>query len=229
MNIADAYDFIIKLTANNNREWFNAHKAEYEQAKTAHEEFISLLITKIALFDEDIKGVNVKECTFRIYRDTRFSPDKTPYKNHLGAYIAAQGGRNSERAGYYVHLSPDENFVSGGVYCPQPAILKALRNAIYNNVEEYLALVNRKDYKQYFTEFFSDSLKTLPRGYPKDFEHADLLKCRHYSPAAPLPNDMWRMPDCMDEIVKRLNVLHPYNKFMNFTIDECLLHIAERN
>ena len=223
MNTKKIYDFIEKLATNNNREWFQANKEEYDMVKAVHEELVTYLITQISLFDESIKGVTAKECTFRIYRDTRFSPDKTPYKNHIGAYIASRGGRKSERAGYYIHISPDENFVSGGVYCPQPKVLKALREAVYHNIDEYLAIINQKEYKKYFTEFFSDSLKTVPRGFPKDFEYADLLKCRHYSPSSPLESSIWQSPQCIDEILIRCKVLFPYNQFMNYTVDECLL------
>jgi uncharacterized protein (TIGR02453 family) len=221
MNIGIIYDFLKKLVVNNNREWFNNHRSEFEKAKAEHEELVNYLINQISLFDENIKGVESKDCVFRIYRDTRFSPDKTPYKDHVGAYIASGGGRKSERAGYYVHISPVESFVSGGIYSPQPHVLKALREAVYHNIDEYLGIVNQKEFKKYFTEFFSEPLKTVPRGFPKDFEHADLLKCRHYAPASPVENDFWETPGCEKEIVKRFKILYPFNRFMNFTVDEC--------
>jgi len=222
MNTSLIYDFLVKLSANNNREWFHRHKSEYEEVKNEVEKAVLWLINQISLFDDDIKNVEVRHCVFRLYRDTRFSPDKTPYKNHIGAYIAAAGGRKSERAGYYIHICPGDSFISGGVYSPQPHVLKALREAIYHNIDEYLAIVNRQEHKQYFTGFFSDSLKTVPRGFPKDFEHADLLKCRHYAPYSPVPDDFWKNPDCLEEVAKRFKILHPFNRFMNYTIDECL-------
>lgn len=222
MNIAPIYDFIQQLVKNNNREWMQLHKEEYEQVKKLHEEFISYLIPQIALFDDEVSGLNAKDCIYRIHRDVRFSPDKTPYKNHIGAYIATHGGRKSERAGYYIHIGPDESFVSGGVYCPQPKLLKALREAVYHNIDEYLSIINQDEYKTYFTGFFSDSLKIVPRGFPKDFQYAEYLKYRHYSPSSPIPNEMWKSDTITDEILKRCKVLHTYNKFMNYTVDECL-------
>ena len=215
MNTALIYDFLVKLVANNNREWFHKHKSEYDEAKNEFEKAVFWLINQISLFDEDIRGVEVKDCVFRIYRDTRFSPDKTPYKDHVGAYIASAGGRKSERAGYYIHISPVDSFISGGVYSPQPNVLKALREAVYHNIDEYLSIVNRKEYKKYFTDFYSDSLKTVPRGFPKDFEHADLLKCRHYAPSAPVSNDFWKNPNCLEEVMERFKILYPFNRFMN--------------
>ncbi|MCD7971916.1 MAG: DUF2461 domain-containing protein [Candidatus Azobacteroides sp.] len=216
------YDFIKRLIKNNNREWFQSHKEEFEEVKKVHEEFISWLISEISVFDEDIRGMQAKDCIFRIYRDVRFSPDKSPYKNHLGAYIASRGGRKSERAGYYVHISPGESFVSGGIHAPQPKVLKAIREAVHDNIEEYLSITEEKEYKKYFTEFFGEPLKTVPKGFPKDFEYADLLKNRHYSPTSPLADTIWKNPDCAAEILKRCKALYPYNRFMNFTVDECL-------
>lgn len=217
-------DFIIKLTLNNDRNWFQQHKAEYDKVRMMYEEIVSHLISQISLFDEDIKGVQVKDCIFRIYRDIRFSPNKLPYKNHFGAYIASGGGRKSERAGYYLHIGADESFLSGGIYCPRPNVLKALREAVYENIDEYLQIVNQKDFKKYFTVFFSDSLKTVPRGFPKNFEHAELLKYRHYSPASPLPEKLFEQKNHMEELLNRCKALYHYNRFMNFTVDECLFN-----
>ena len=87
MNIPVIFQFLKEVSANNNREWFNAHKDLYEEARGEFENLLSAIITRISLFDESIRGVQVKDCTYRIYRDTRFSQDKTPYKTHLGGYI----------------------------------------------------------------------------------------------------------------------------------------------
>ena len=222
MELSIIHDFIKRLTSNNSREWFQQHKTEYDEVKKAHEEIVTQLISQIALFDEDIKGVQAKDCIFRIYRDVRFSPDKSPYKNHIGAYIANRGGRKSERAGYYFHIGADESFLSGGIYCPRPNVLKALREAVYHNIEEYLNIIHQKEYEKYFTEFFSDSLKTVPKGFPKDFEHAEFLKYRHYSPASPLSDAFFEQKEYMVELVKRCKALYPYNRFLNYTVDECL-------
>ena len=98
-NIPVIFRFIKDLTANNNREWFNEHREEYEIARLEFENFLSTVIARISLFDESIRGIQPKECTYRIYRDTRFSSDKTPYKNHFGGYINAKG-KKSYHSGY---------------------------------------------------------------------------------------------------------------------------------
>ena len=87
MNIPVIFQFLKELSANNNREWFNAHREQYENARNEFENLLTVIISRISLFDESIRGIEARDCTYRIYRDTRFSEDKTPYKNHFGGYI----------------------------------------------------------------------------------------------------------------------------------------------
>ena len=91
MNIPVIFQFLKELSANNNREWFNSHREQYEVARSEFENLLTVIISRISLFDESIRGIEAKDCTYRIYRDTRFSEDKTPYKTHLGGYINAKG------------------------------------------------------------------------------------------------------------------------------------------
>ena len=91
MDIPGILDFLKVLAANNNREWFNEHRDEYETARLEFDKLLAAVISRIALFDESIRGIQPKDCTYRIYRDTRFSLDKTPYKVHFGGYINAKG------------------------------------------------------------------------------------------------------------------------------------------
>ena len=131
MNIPVIFQFLKDLSANNNREWFNEHKAEYETARAEFDNFLATVIARISLFDETIRGIQPKDCTYRIYRDTRFSADKTPYKIHFGGYINAKG-KKSDHCGYYVHLQPDGSMLAGGSLCLPSNILKAVRQSIYN-------------------------------------------------------------------------------------------------
>ena len=159
-------DFLSELKENNDRTWFNEHKNEYESARKEFEQICYSLILKIGVFDEDIKHVDVKDCVFRIYRDIRFSNDKTPYKTHFGAFIASAGGRKSNRGGYYLHLDPAGSFLSVGVWCPPPAVLKAIRQSIYYNIEEFNEIRSDKDFIRLFKNSFyeEDKLKTVPQG-----------------------------------------------------------------
>ena len=142
---AEIIQFLTELRQNNNREWFQANKSRYDSLRKGFIDEVQQLIDRIALFDPEIAGLEAKDCLFRIYRDIRFSPDKTPYKIHFAAYMASCGGRGSERAGYYIHLEPGGCLLSGGVWCPPPALLKALRKDIYENIEDYFDDKN-KDY-----------------------------------------------------------------------------------
>ena len=147
MNIPVIFQFLKDLSANNNREWFNEHKAEYETARAEFDNFLATVIARISLFDETIRGIQPKDCTYRIYRDTRFSADKTPYKIHFGGYINAKG-KKSDHCGYYVHLQPDGSMLAGGSLCLPPNILKAVRQSIYDNIEEFVAIVEDPEFKK---------------------------------------------------------------------------------
>ena len=170
MNAKNILQFIAELTINNNREWFAANKTWYDKVRLEFEQLSKDLIIEISKFDEEIKHVEVKDCIFRIYRDTRFSHDKTPYKTHFGIYIATAGGRKSQRAGYYLHLDPAGCFVGSGVWCPEPNLLKALRKSVFDNIDELNEIRTKPEFSQYFTTFFEeDKLKNVPQGFPKDF------------------------------------------------------------
>ena len=146
MTIHYLLDFLSDLAKNNNREWFAENKNRYDICKTYFENISKQLILEIAAFDEDIKHVEAKDCVFRIYRDTRFSHDKTPYKTHFGVFIASAGGRKSQRGGYYFHIDPAGCFLGAGVWCPPPPLLKALRQSVYENIDELEEIISQENF-----------------------------------------------------------------------------------
>jgi TIGR02453 family protein len=221
MNIEKILHFLKELKINNNRDWFAENKAWYDELKSDFEKISKELILEIAKFDEDIKHVEVKDCVFRIYRDTRFSNDKTPYKTHFGVFIASAGGRKSQRGGYYLHLDPDGCFVGMGVWCPEPNLLKALRQSVYDNIDELNEIRNTPEFSQYFTTFFEeDKLKTVPRGFPKDFPDAELLKLKHYLVEYKLNESHLKATDFVGTIAQIMKCAYPLNRFLNYTVDE---------
>ena len=114
-------DFLSELSVHNDRTWFAEHKEWYENSRKCFETLGNQVIRGMAAFDGEVSYLQAKDCIFRIYRDTRFSADKTPYKTHYGMFVAVNGGRKSYRGGYYLHLEPGGNsMVSGGVWCPTP-------------------------------------------------------------------------------------------------------------
>jgi uncharacterized protein (TIGR02453 family) len=223
MKTKNIIHFLNELKENNNREWFAEHKAWYNEVLLDFEQISTALVVEISKFDEDIKQVEVKDCIFRIYRDTRFSHDKTPYKTHFGVFIATAGGRKSQRAGYYIHLDPAGSFVASGVWCPDTILLKALRQSVYDNIEEFNGIRNQPDFSKYFNTLFEeDKLKTVPRGFPKDFKFSELLKLKHYLVKYDLSPAFLQSDDFVSQLSDILKQAHPFNLFLNYTVDEVI-------
>ena len=223
MHTEDIINFLKELNENNNREWFAQNKSRYEKVKSKFEEISRLLISEISVFDNDIKNVDVKDCVFRIYRDIRFSTDKTPYKTHFGVYIASAGGRKSQRGGYYLHLDPAGCFIAVGVWCPPPNILKALRQSVCDNIDELNEIRNETGFNTYFKTFFEeDKLKNVPAGFPRDFPDAELLKLKHYMVEYKLNDDILNAPNLVSRLGEIARAGYPLNKFLNYTLDEVI-------
>ena len=221
MQIENILQFLRELKINNNREWFAENKKKYDEVRIIFEKICKDLILEISKFDEDIKHVEVKDCVFRIYRDTRFSNDKTPYKTHFGTFIASAGGRKSQRGGYYLHLDPAGCFVATGVWAPEPNFLKALRQSVFDNIDELNEIRNHPDFSRYFNSFFEeDKLKTVPRGFPKDFPDAELLKLKHYLVEYNLDDSILKSDNFVKSVAEIVKCAYPLNKFLNFTVDE---------
>lgn len=219
MNVSFIFQFLKELTANNNREWFQEHKDEYLRAQKEFEELLTAIISRISLFDESIVGIQAKDCTYRIYRDTRFSADKTPYKIHFGGYINAHG-KKSDHCGYYIHLQNDNCMLAGGSLCMDTKILKAVRQSVYDNIDEYRAIVEDPDFKRYFPVIGDTHLKTAPKGFPKDFEYIDYLKCKEYTCTCYVPDDFFMDPRFLDKTEDIFKQLKRFADFTNFTIDD---------
>lgn len=213
------YDFLIELRENNNRDWFHDNKKKYELAKKDFELFVELSIEQIKSIDPDLAGLNAKDCIFRIYRDTRFSENKTPYKTNFGAFLS-KGGRKSRFGGYYIHIEPESCFLGGGCYMPEPKVLKAIREEIYNNPLELKSIISSKEFLSHYPELYGDKLKTAPRGYPKDFEHIDLLNYKHYAVSKMISDEIVLSDKFNLEITKTFTALYPLNRYLHDIIDD---------
>ncbi|MDE6006990.1 MAG: DUF2461 domain-containing protein [Muribaculaceae bacterium] len=211
--------FLRSLRRHNDRVWFNEHKEKYQEVKVAVESLTSRLIAGISEFDPDAAGLRPADCLYRIYRDTRFSPDKTPYKTHIGIYINPPYGKKSPRCGYYLHLEPDDVLVAGGAWCPESQILKAIRQDIFDNVDEYLEIIRSPEYTREFPVPGLDLLKTAPKGFPKDWEHIDLLRPRDFSAMSSISDSDLSSPDFEDIVLRKMKAIKPLNDFFNYTID----------
>lgn len=216
----DILEFLKQLAANNNREWFNAHKNEYLKVKEQVELLTSQLINIVAQIEPEAAYLTPADCLYRIYRDTRFSSDKTPYKNHIGIYINPRGGKKSEFCGYYIHIQPGECIVGGGAWFPEAPLLKEYRSEIYNNIDEYLEIIINPEFSKYYQPYWQEPLKTAPKGFPKDWEYIDLLKPKSFVMASQLSDKEFVSKDMMKKFGKLFRLLKPFNDFFNFTLEE---------
>lgn len=212
-------DFLKEIAANNNREWFNDNKDKYTYARKAFESMVEELIPAIATFDESVKYLTVKDCTYRFYRDIRFSPDKSPFKRHFGAYINAKG-KKAFHGGYYMHLEPDNCMIAGGAYCLPNNILKAVRESICDQPETFHSIVSEKKFKSLFPIIGEEHLKTMPKGFPKDFKYPEYLKCKDYSCFTPVSSDFFNSVNWLDSTTEVFRTLKPFLDFVNEAIDE---------
>jgi uncharacterized protein (TIGR02453 family) len=213
------YQFLSLLRKNNNREWYQANKSMYNEAKTEFEHITEILIHEVSQFDKQIGGLRPKDCIFRIFRDIRFSTDKTPYKTNFGTYLVP-GGRKFNHAGYYLHIEPGESFVATGIYMPPSPVLTAIRKDIYNNHEEFKEILASEEIKEFFGELSGDKLKSPPRGFPKDFENIELLKFKSYGLIRMLEDRMLRNENPIPEIVTSFRISFPFVRFLNEAVDQ---------
>ena len=150
-------------------------------------------------------------------RDTRFSKDKSPYKTNFGAFIVP-GGKKSGNAGYYFHLDPEGTFAGGGVYHPEVHILKKVRNEIFENGEEFRNIIEDKEFRDRFGEMYDDRLKTPPKGFPKDYEHIDLLKYKSYIVSRSYELDLVRSDQLLETVTNDFRQMYPLIRFINFAL-----------
>lgn len=212
------YEFLRLIAANNNREWFNANRTLYLEAKSEVEKLTARLIMSVARIDPRAAHLQPSDCLYRIYRDTRFSPDKTPYKTHIGIFINPPAGKKSLTAGYYVHFEPDNSFISGGTVCLPSPIIKRIRQDIYDNIEEYLAIVESPEFRRYFTSVGENLLKTAPKGFPKDWPYIAYLRPRDFCVSHMVPDAYMKEKDLPEKILPVFRQIQRFNDFMNYSI-----------
>src|SRR5688572_27930715 len=176
----ETVDFLKKLSKNNNRDWFNANKDAFVKANDNVIAMTGELISLIAQFDPEISGIDPKSCVFRIYRDVRFSKDKSPYKTNLGAFIAP-GGKKTMAPGYYFHVQPAMFFSAAGKHLPDPSELLKIRNAIAKNTKEFLKFVEDKKFKHRFGDLDGDRLSRPPKGFAADHPAIEYLKLKSFT------------------------------------------------
>ncbi|HET6228407.1 MAG TPA: DUF2461 domain-containing protein [Bacteroidia bacterium] len=216
---ASTLTFLKNLNKHNNKDWFDANRDAYEEAKTNFIEFVEELILGLAKFDPSVKHQEAKKCVFRINRDVRFSKDKSPYKNNFGASISP-GGKKAATPGYYFHLQPGASFLAGGMWQPEPPHLNAIRQEIDYNADEFKKIISSKPFKTYFGGLSEeDKLKTVPKGYDKAHPQIELLKHKSFIVVHDLADKIVLGKDFQKHCLAVCKAIHPMNVFLRRAID----------
>lgn len=208
------FDFLEKITVHNNREWFADNKHLYTEARENIIVFLEDLIVSMSEFDPELAKIDAKKSLFRIYRDTRFSKDKIPYKTNFGASLGM--GKGSRKGGYYLHLEPGKSFIAGGIYMPESSDLKTLRKEISLYGQEFLKVLNHKDFKKYFPKLDQDDkLKKIPQGFEKEDPMAEYLKLKSFIVVHYLKDGELTDKDAVKKLTGIYAIMKPLNDFLN--------------
>ncbi|MFN8438147.1 MAG: DUF2461 domain-containing protein [Cytophagales bacterium] len=212
-------DFLTELQSNNNKDWFSAHKKDYEQAKKEFSTYLEQVLQEMEAFETGTSNLTVSSCMFRINRDIRFSTDKSPYKINFGASINVFG-KKSPKAGYYIHVQPNASFVGGGMYMPEPEVLKSVRQEIDYNLEDFEAILTNEKFKHIYPNLISDDkLQRPPKGYEADNKAIEYLKNKHFACLHNLSDSELLGKEIVPKTVESFQVLQPFIKFLNKSLE----------
>jgi len=183
----EGLQFLQLLQRHNNREWFQEHKGIYEDyVKQPMAELIEALAVEFAQFAPEMIA-SPKASAYRIYRDTRFSKDKSPYKTHVAAVFPRSGLAKHEGAGFYLHVSPSELLIGGGLYMPSTEDLNAVRSRIAADAASFLKIIRAARFQRLFGNISGEQLSRVPRGFPPNHPAAEYLKYKQFLASRTLP------------------------------------------
>jgi uncharacterized protein (TIGR02453 family) len=206
------FAFLKNIKKHNNRVWFNANKEVYLEQNTAIVNFADVLIARMNQHDK-IETRSGKKAVFRIYRDVRFSKDKSPYKSHFGMHLSR--ATKLLRGGYYLHIEPGKCFVGGGFWDPSPDDLKHIREQIALDPKPLRDIIKSKSFKKNFKELQGEKLVFAPKGYEKDHPAADLLRHKQFLISRSIPDSIMMSPKGIDEVVKSFRAMRPFFDYMS--------------
>jgi uncharacterized protein (TIGR02453 family) len=219
MNLEFILKFLKDLAKHNDRAWFEKNKPRYLEAKQGFEDVVGLLLKELAKFDAGLGNLDPKKLPFRIYRDVRFSKDKSPYKTNMGAGFSPNG-KLVQEPGYYLHIEPgNKSFVAGGIYMPDAANLGKIRQEIDYNVDGINKILKAKKFKSLYKGLDDfDKLKTMPKGYSKDHPALDLLKHKSFIVSRPLTDKQVTDKKFVKLFTESAKVIKPLNDFLKEAI-----------
>lgn len=217
----DSLQFLDDLKKNNNRDWFQDNKKRYEIFKKDYHQLVSDFLDAMKPLDPSLELLEIKNCTFRINRDIRFSKDKSPYKAHLGVWMST-GAKGANCAGYYVHIEKGASFIAGGFYSPEAEDLKKVRKEIAFFHDDLEAILADKNFKKEFGSLDvneTNSLKSMPRGYEKDHPAIEFLKLKSFTATQKYDIAEVTQKDFVAKMSKKLIALKPLNEFINRALE----------
>ncbi|MDI6767449.1 MAG: DUF2461 domain-containing protein [Bacteroidota bacterium] len=210
----EGIQFLKRLMKNNNRIWFAKHKSEYEDfVKFPMQCLIASLKVPMSKLVPEI-DVNPKRSMFRIFRDTRFSKDKTPYKTHVAAVFHLKG-HWQQSAGFYIEISPEGIYVGGGIYLPDKEQLKKIRVAIAEQAKNFLTIIEDSKFIKRFGMIQGEKLQRIPLDFPRDHFMGEWLKYKSYYTGVELKEKECYSPEFVDKIVTIYKELLPLIRFLN--------------
>lgn len=214
--------FLDELSKHNNKAWFDAHRNQYDAARQNFQDFIQELIDRFSAYDADLEGLTAKSCMFRINRDVRFSKNKQPYKTNLGASMD-RGGKKSGFAGYYFHLEPGKSFAGGGVWMPDPANTRKIRQEIDYCLSEFEEIITDKKFKKIYGGLYHDEegikLVNIPRDFEKDNPAAEYLKYKSWLAITHFTDAEVSSKQIINKTIEAFKTLQPLNKFLNRALE----------
>ena len=214
----DTIAFLKELKENNNKPWFDANKKRYETAKANVIAVAGDIIKGLAKLDKRYGEIKPEKAVFRIYRDIRFSKDKTPYKTNMGAGFGF-GGKGHEMAGFYLHIEPGNGFVGGGRWQPEAPVLKKIRQEIDYNLKEFQKILDNKEFKKWHGELGGDKLKNPPKGYEKDNPALEYLKHNSFTAGHKFTDSQLSSPKFVEETLAAFKAMNPLVEFLNRSVE----------
>ena len=220
MKAENILKFLKSLSRNNNREWFDKNKDTYLELKGEFETFVGDVLTDMIAIDPALSGLDPKKLTYRIYRDVRFSKDKTPYKTNMSAAISS-GGKTMGTPGYYFQVEPGgKSFVAAGLYMPLPETLAKIRQEIDYSGERLDGILKNAKFKKFYARLWDgDALKSVPKGYAKDHPHIELLKLKSFLVEHPFTDEEVVSKTFQKKLIDAMRVAQPLVEFLKEGLD----------
>lgn len=214
-----SFEFLKNLAENNQKEWMDVHRKEYEAAKEDFKIGVTAIINGLQELGMDTTALTASNCIFRLNRDIRFTTDKSPYKTNFGAAFSPHG-RKAQEPGYYLHIEPGKSFVGGGMWMPEASQLKKIRQEIDYNFKEFQQIVLNQKFKSLFHQIEGPKLIRAPKGYQEDHPALEYLKLKSFTVGVSLTDAQLCNKNAVELVLDVFRTMKPFIDFLNTALDE---------